>query len=69
MAYIDVNFKTKKALKEAVARGDELHILPSMFGPSPNNGRVAVEGPHFPDAHTFYAIVEIFDGKVRKVIG
>jgi len=42
-----------------------------MFGNSkaePNfTGQAAVEGPHFPKAHSWYATVEVVNGKVVKV--
>jgi len=68
--YTTQNFKTKKALKEAVARGDEVYVYqPGPFGGSaPTNGRVTLEGPHYPAPHTWYATAEIVDGKVVKVI-
>ena len=67
--YTTQNFKTKKALKEAVARGDEVYVYqPGPFAPAPTNGRVALEGPHYPAPHTWYATAEIVDGKVVKVI-
>jgi hypothetical protein len=66
--YVLPNFKTKKALKEAVAAGKAVTILnPSPISETPKNGRVFVEGPHFPKPHTWYAQVVIKDGKVTKV--
>ncbi len=65
------NFKTKKALKEAVAlynagdvpegkafRGPTpvLYYQPGPFGGNePLNGEVFLEGPHFPEPHRWYA--------------
>ena len=67
MAYVDPNFKTKKALKEAVAA----HKYVTVYSPGPfpvkMNGSVAVEGPHYPQPHTWYATVEVVDGCVIKV--
>lgn len=67
--YTVENFKTKKALKEAVADGKEVTVFqPGPFGGNvPANGRVFLEGPHFPAAHTWYAQAELKDGKVIKV--
>jgi hypothetical protein len=68
MAYVDPNFKTKKALKEAVANGDEVTVFsPGPFGVKAD-GRVSVEGPHYPKPHTWYGQVEIAGGKVTKVL-
>jgi hypothetical protein len=66
--YTEENFKSKKALKEAVAAGKEVRVYnPGPFGEPPKNGFCAVEGPHYPKAHTWYAQVELKDGKVVKV--
>lgn len=66
--YVDPNFTTKKALKEAVLKGDEVTVFSPGPFPAPNNGKkVAVEGPHYPKPHTWYAMVDVLDGKVVKV--
>ena len=67
--YTIFNFKTKKALKEAVASGKEIEVFqPGPFGGNePKNGTVYLEGPHFPAAHTWYAKAEVKDGKVVKI--
>jgi len=66
--YTDRNFKTKKALKEAVANGDEVTIYnPGPFGDAPDNGTTTVEGPHYPEPHRWYAQVTMKDGRVVKV--
>lgn len=69
MAYVDPNFKTKKALKEAVAAGQEVRVFsPGPFG-CKTEGREHIEGPHYPEPHKWYASVEVTDGKVTKVVG
>lgn len=67
--YTSPNFKTKKALKEAVAAGKVVTIFqPGPFGGhEPDNGTIAVEGPHAPMAHTWYAQVTLREGRVVKV--
>lgn len=68
MAYVDPDFKTKKALKEAVAAGDEVLVFsPGPFGVK-ENGRESIEGPHYPKPHTWYAQVEVLNGAVVKVV-
>lgn len=67
MAYVDPNFRTKKALKEAVAAGKPVSVFsPGPFGVK-DNGTVAVEGPHYPEPHSWYAEVTVVDGMVTKV--
>lgn len=80
--YVNPNFKTKKAFKEAVAawklkRDDAIAagkepppgIAPYQpgLGTVPINGTGAVEGPHYPAPHTWYASVKIENGYVVSV--
>lgn len=67
--YVRPNFKTKKALKEAVARGERVAVFSPGPFPAPTNGRTAVEGPHYPEPHRWYASVQVKDGYVSKVEG
>lgn len=71
--YTHINFKTKKALKEAVASGKQVTIFQpnDMFGNPkalPNySGIACVEGPHYPEPHRWYAVVTVTNGVVTKV--
>jgi len=65
--YTDTNFKTKKALKEAVAAGKEVRLFAPGLGAPKENGTDFVEGPHYPAAHTWYAEVTMKDGIVVRV--
>ena len=68
MAYTDINFKTKKELKQAVLDGKQITCTsPGGMFPCPKNGRVYLEGPHFPQAHTWYAEATLVNGIVTKV--
>ena len=73
MAYTRINFKTKKALKEAVAayaRGEGPAVAayqPGPFGPSLPNGSTSLEGPHYPEPHRWYASAVIRGGVVVSV--
>jgi len=72
MHYCDRNFKTKKALKEAVVSGQQVTVYNPEHGmggeaPTPANGRVCVGGPHYPEPHKWYATVDIQNGVVVKV--
>ena len=66
MAYTDTNFRTKKALKEAVAERDVPVHQPGPFGPGVADGAAVIEGPHYPEAHRFYAQVTVESGVIRK---
>jgi hypothetical protein len=65
--YTTINFKTKKALKEAVAVGADVRIYSPGLGVPKENGIEYVEGPHYPEPHTWYAQVEMRDGRVINV--
>ena len=63
------NFRTKKALKEAVANGEKpAYYQPGPFGGNePQNGTFSVEGPHYPEPHRWYARCEARDGVIVSV--
>jgi hypothetical protein len=65
--YCDENFKTKKALKEAIASGKKIGIFAPGLGTPAKDGTEYLEGPHFPAPHTWYAEVEMKDGFIIKV--
>jgi hypothetical protein len=67
--YTDINFKTKKALKEAVAAGNKVRVFQpgDIFTLHPTEGEYSVEGPHFPEPHRWYARVTLLDGVITKV--
>jgi hypothetical protein len=66
--YVQPNFKTKKALKEAIAAGEDVHIFSPGPFPANKDGVEYVEGPHYPAPHTWYAKVRVESGKVKQVI-
>jgi hypothetical protein len=67
--YTTTDYKTKKALKEALANGDEItYFQPGPFaGNEARDGTIYLEGPHYPAAHTWYAQAIVKDGLVVKV--
>jgi hypothetical protein len=67
--YTSINYKTKKALKEAVAKGERVTVFqPGPFGGTPpKSGKVCLEGPHYPQPHKWYATATIENGVVVKV--
>lgn len=71
--YTSKNYKTKKALKEAVAAGQTVTVFQpnDLFG-NPQarptyTGEVVLEGPHYPEAHRWYASAELVNGTIRSV--
>ena len=74
MAYTTKNYRTKKALKEAVSNGERVTVFQpnsDLFGMNaPDvllNGIVTLEGPHYPEPHRWYAKAELKEGVVIKV--
>ena len=72
--YTDRNFRSKKDLKEAVARGEQIGVYDPGGGMSgeypggpPVNGRAAVAGPHYPEPHRWYAEIVLKDGVIVGV--
>jgi len=69
--YVSPNFKTKKALKEAIAAGKIVEVFQpnAMPGspPVPTNGTVFLEGPHYPEPHRWYAKGTMKDGRLVKI--
>ena len=65
--YTDRNFKTKKAFKEAVAKGEQVTLYAPGLGSPVENGRDSVEGPWYPAPHSWYASVDVVNRLVTKV--
>lgn len=67
--YTTRNFQTKKQLKEAVAAGERVTVFqPGPFAtPAPDDGKVYLEGPHYPQPHRWYAEARLQDGVVVSV--
>jgi hypothetical protein len=67
MAYVSPNFKTKKALREALAAGADVEVYAPGLGSIPKEGRVSLEGPHFPEPHRWYGEGMMEGGKLVGV--
>ena len=66
--YTERNFQTKKELEAAFRAGTEIHVFqPGGLFPGKKDGRVCIEGPHYPKPHSFYLDVEIKDSKIIKI--
>lgn len=67
MAYVYPNYRTKKALKDALTDGRPVNVYQPGLGTVPENGRIALEGPHYPEPHRWYAEGTMQDGRLVKV--
>jgi len=65
--YTDKNFKTKKALKEALAKGERITCHSPAHFPCPTDGEIFLEGPHSPQPHMWYAKGIMKDGVLVSV--
>ncbi len=70
--YTTINFKTKKALKDAVKLGRtvEFYQPGGIFDHNVDPLRhtnITLEGPHYPEPHRWYATAVAFDGKIVSV--
>lgn len=67
--YTSRNFKTKKALKEAIADGQEIaYYQPGPFGGNEaKNGTFCLKGPHYPQPHKWYATAKAVNGLIVSV--
>ncbi len=64
-----MNFKTKKAMKKAFDDGQTIEVYqPGGNFEGQSNGEVAIEGPHYPAPHSWYASVLIKDREIVKII-
>ena len=59
MTYVSPNFKSKGEMKLALAAGIVVRVFePGLGNLGTGGGFTAVEGPHSPQPHTWYAEVE-----------
>lgn len=65
--YTTKNYKSKKALKEDLAKGVRVTYFPHGLGKVPQNGRITLEGPHYPEPHRWYAEAEVKNGIIVSV--
>jgi len=63
--YTSINFKTKKALKEALSAGRVVSAYqPGGMFPGATEGKITLEGPHYPEPHKWYATATIKGGVI-----
>lgn len=65
--YTSPNFKTKKAVKEAVAAGKRIEVFSPGPFPAPTEGKVYLEGPHYPEPHKWYAEGQVKGGLLVSI--
>lgn len=67
MAYVNPNFRSAAALRRALAAGEPVEVYQPGLGTVPKNGSVLLEGPHYPEPHTWYVGGVMENGKLVKI--
>jgi len=62
------NFKTKKAFREAFDKGEKIGVFKTGPFPVTQTGRTAIEGPHYPEPHKWYASVKVKNSIIVRII-
>jgi len=65
--YIRPNFKSKAAIKRAIASGEAVTVFAPGLGTVPENGTCSVEGPWSPEPHKWWGTATIKAGQVVKI--
>lgn len=71
--YTTIDFPTKKALKDAIAKGDDIGVYQpnDTFGNTDRvqtgTHQVTLEGPHYPKPHRWYATAIVENGRITSV--
>lgn len=69
-AYATVNTKTKKELKERIAKGEKIRVRNlTPFGETLVEGdaNVTLSGPHYPEPHKWYGEATVKGGYLTAV--
>jgi len=65
--YVSPNFKSKKALKDALAAGKRVTVFSPGPFPCQQDGKVTIEGPHYPEPHKWHGTAQVENGVVKSV--
>ena len=68
MAYTVQNFKSKAAIKRALADKVEIGVFQlGPWGDVPKDGPVSLEGPHYPQPHSWWGTGTMKDGLLVSI--
>lgn len=70
MAYVSPNYRTKKAVKEALAAGKEVWVYQpnDLTGIGIRDDKdVPLEGPHYPEPHRWYGTGVVKLGRLISI--
>lgn len=67
--YTEKDYPTKKALVEDFKAGVKIGTYqPGGMFPAQRDGKIVIEGPHYPKPHKFYLQVMVEDGIITKIL-
>ena len=67
MAYTSKDYESKAEIKRALKAGVEITVYQPGAGTVPVNGKIGLEGPHFPRPHKWYGTGMMKDGKLVSI--
>jgi hypothetical protein len=67
MAYTDIDFASKAAVKRALVEGKRVTVYQPGIGTVPENGTVDLEGPHYPKPHKWYGTGKMVNGLLVEI--
>jgi hypothetical protein len=67
MAYTDIDFASKVAVKRALVEGKRVTVYQPGIGTVPENGTVDLEGPHYPKPHKWYGTGKMVNGLLVEI--
>jgi hypothetical protein len=65
--YTNKNYQTKKALKDDFNKGIKIGVYSPGPWPCPKDGKITLEGPHYPQPHKWYASATIENYIITKI--
>ena len=66
--YTETDYLTRKALAEDIKKGVTVRVYQPGPFPGQTEGKVTLEGPHFPRPHTWYCQAIIKDGVIVRLL-
>jgi len=68
--YTTTNYPSKAALRRDFLAGKRISTFqPGGLFPATRDGRIALEGPHYPKPHKWYASAVVADGVIVELDG
>jgi hypothetical protein len=69
LMYVSPNFRSRKALLEALEQGKHVQLCPQGLESPVTDGTACLQGPHYPEPHRWYATATVKGGKIVAING